>query len=434
MPEVVKITKLTAVSFEFEFIDRSSKTSSKMGVSLKQWKPISDFFSLDSSSTKGEDHKKIVLEHLKLLSDDKFPILVRKSPIKVEHFETKQARAGRPTSGERMSPGKKDEVPCCVKVGAAPDIIAEGIRTCAAHKKDGTPCCSTVDGTRTFCTAYHNKLQFLVEEGQTFENQHDVFGVFLCMQMLKDGLCDNPLQPKVHKDFSPPKVPKFKNLSCMIKYFKPYRAILQSALGVNVDGSANVKVRDQELRAQKLAEQLVSKPGKTQTKYVRYMDGHGNLTLCLLEAIESLHGKTFLNSLTLHLVDIEQSVTDWHSLVFPCDSVLCLTESIYHAQIPHLDTTFIYMNFCGIGRSKEGVCEFLDNHPRNCMLSFCISRSGVNSQRYINSYTTSNMRNFFKGKSSRAASTWQLEKITSERNDFVTFLIHPKSNTFRAEN
>ena len=107
------------------------------------------------------------------------------------------------------------------------------------------------------------------------------------------------------------------------------------------------------------------------------MDGHGGHLLLILYYFQKKHGKEALKNLKIELVDIDEGVTKWHKVMFPCRKLECLTERIVVKEVPVPKRTLVYMNFCGMAESFKEVCGFLKRTKESfrCMIGFSVERA-----------------------------------------------------------
>lgn len=179
---------------------------------------------------------------------------------------------------------------------------------------------------------------------------------------------------------------------------------------MKLNGTPNVKLADQVIRAKVLAE--LFDPAVHTT--VRLMDGCGGFLLLFLEEMERLHSKNVLERLTIELVDIVGEVTEWHKKMFRCSAIRCLTEKIVDKDVPLPFSTLLYMNFCGIAMFFDEVCQFLKAHPIGYMLSFSLQRAAKSYHHTLIGYTSSR------------SCTWRVSKVKSGREDCATYVVKMK--------
>jgi hypothetical protein len=153
---------------------------------------------------------------------------------------------------------------------------------------------------------------------------------------------------------------------------------------------------------------------KKHHKVVRLMDGHCGFLMQYLNQVKLMYGEKRLNSLTIELVDIIPSITQWHQELYPCKTLHCLTESIVDAKHALPNSTLLYMNFCGVAKSWDDVCLFLKKHPIECLLSFSVARAAKSFEHSLIAHTSSKICN------------WRVEKVDSDRRDFVTYVVKLK--------
>lgn len=136
------------------------------------------------------------------------------------------------------------------------------------------------------------------------------------------------------------------------------------------------------LRAAVLASMLTK-----ETTDVYFMDGHGRFLFCLVQAIFCRYGSAFLDALTLHWVDIDKDVHNWHVSAY---GGVTKGLEFHHGSIlaANFDrTSVVYLNFCGIAEQWPQVRAALSDKVRpglkNVMLSYSTARAaGKHAPRY----------------------------------------------------
>jgi len=272
-------------------------------------------------------------------------------------------------------------------------------------------CEQCISSNRTYCSRFHNKCEFLFNARINYTLNGDEVGKYLTTLFLKksDGKTKNPLQPQLNA-CDVPNIKEFDNLSALLDFYWPYQDILHAALGKNIDGEDNGAQTDQKIRAQQLANMITDNH-----TVVRLMDGHCGFLLQFLYQVREIYDEARLNSLTIELVDIVPSITEWHHKLYPCHSLHCLTEPIINIDNPLPDTTLLYMNFCGIAQIWGRVCAYLKEHPTVCLLSFSLARSAMHFERTIIAHTSAD------------DCAWCVEKVKSDRRDYATYIVKLKN-------
>lgn len=259
---------------------------------------------------------------------------------------------------------------------------------------------------RTYCTVSHNHCEVLHQKRLFYASRGDDIGQYFADSMLH--CCETPrvnsFQPITDSN-QMPKMPRFKDLYELYLFLLPYEDVFHANLGILLDGSASVGLEDQNVRAQMIASEL----NPAVHRALRTMSGFYGFLLLVFRAILNLHGESYLRSLRLELVDIDDGITEWHKATLCCEKVTCLTEKIVDVRLPVNDNTYVYMNFCGIAESFDDVCEFLNQHPIRCMVSFTVQRAAKDYERA------------FIARSGRRG--WRIEKVPSPRKDFVTYRV-----------
>lgn len=259
---------------------------------------------------------------------------------------------------------------------------------------------------RTYCTVSHNHCEALHQKRHFYGSTGDDIGQYFAKLMLHccRTPCLNSFQPiTVSKKM--PKMPRFKDLYELYLFLLPYEDVFHANLGILLDGSASVGLKDQKKRAEMIAGEL----NPAVHRALRTMSGFYGFPLLLFGEILDQHGESYLRSLRLELVDIDDGITEWHKATLRCKKVTCLTEKIVDKRRPVNDNTYVYMNFCGIAESFDDVCEFLNEHPIRCMVSFTVLRAAKDYERA------------FIARSGRKG--WRIEKVKSPRKDFVTYQV-----------
>lgn len=270
---------------------------------------------------------------------------------------------------------------------------------------------------------YHNKLEFIHQKVEEAKSTDMFFQKCLASMVLEESLAKmakkaNPLQPALELAKSATQgctIPTFKTNTQFLRFYWKYVDILLAPLGVPVNPQEiSAKVVDQLRRARCLANLL-----RTCHKVVRLMDGHCGFLLMFMAEVHDRYGSKYLNSLKFELVDIDDTVTQWHKHMYRCTTLECLTENIVDRKNPLPDSTLLYLNFCGVSKSFEDVRAYLKEHPIQCMLSFSMAR-GASNKDYEKSLIS--LKNRF------------LKKLPSQRNNFVTYVVALSAHGAQAVN
>lgn len=238
------------------------------------------------------------------------------------------------------------------------------------------------------------------------QNRGDSFGACLAASIREEccGGKANKLQPGVLSTLLGCQVPFFADNNSLLNFYEKYEDILRAPLGVRVNPLApNKKVSDQANRAMCWSNMLTAGHDT-----VRLMDGRCGFLLRFLSYVRMRHGVHRLNSLKIELVDIDHRVSQWHRYMYPCPTVMCLTENIVDMQKPVPSTTLLYLNFCGVAESFDHVRAYLVAHPAKCLFSFSMARA-AGKKNFENSL--------------KSLSSAYVKKLPCERKDFVTYVI-----------
>jgi len=235
----------------------------------------------------------------------------------------------------------------------------------------------------------------------------DAFGLYLLSLFEQRVDETNQLQPKLPAFQK--KLPhiRARNLLVLWQRSQQYLPLLLAFLQPHLkNGDEGVKVRDQRIRAEKLAELL--QPEHTE---VRMMDGHGRFLLLFLQAVVDRHGEDRLQALTIELVDNDEQVTNWHRSVYRCRALRCTTADILDPQYAAPLSTLVYLNFCGVGSDQQwtGIRLFVQSAKSVFMLSCSTARA---AKRKVAEAI---------GRLNRGEDH-SFEKI-SNRSDFVTYVV-----------
>lgn len=265
-------------------------------------------------------------------------------------------------------------------------------------------CSQSVSRCNGYC-GRHFKYEFLSLCVESFRQKGNSFGVGFTMDILNECLDKkaNPLKPNVAPNSSCTP-PVFRDNASMLEFFLPYLPVLHAPLGVLIDSNrTSKKVMDQQCRAECLVNML-----RAHHSTVRLMDGRCGFLLLFMKAVRERYGAKYLNSLKIELVDIDDSVTQWHKKFYRCPTFHCTTENVLSLKAPLPDTTLLYLNFCGISKSFDLVREYLKTYRIECMISFSVARRAA-----VKDY----------GKSLISLKGRFLKKLPSERKDFETWVV-----------
>ncbi len=201
---------------------------------------------------------------------------------------------------------------------------------------------------------------------------------------------------------TPVELPRRATMTDMAHHLERYLPTLMAHLTNHASG-----VQDQEGRADCLARML-----REHHTIVRLMDGHGRLVILFMLAVIRLHGAERLNRLRIELVDLEDSVTEYHASFFTHAQITSITHDII--TLPYDAHTLIYLNFCSLGASKSAPFRALVRWLRECehlshvLLSFTTARAAKSHPRTLQTALT------------RAHARCVLEKMETPRKDFYT--------------
>jgi hypothetical protein len=235
-------------------------------------------------------------------------------------------------------------------------------------------CSIKVNGLdRKFCSHYHNHLEAVRKFKERFTAEDDASGIYLAYFVLDSLTSDtaNRLQPHANKLPTKAQRVKGNDLPTLYTNFKPYLGIILAMLGVKVDGSDNIKLRDQKKRAKALVNDIMTLPS---INLLRLMDGHGRFLFLFLENMMNRDGgPDRLRNLTIQWVDIDIAVHTWHSRMFGCPSLQCIHADMF--ELPTTDEMYVYLNFCGVGNMWDRLKSYLATIPDvNCMFSCSTAR------------------------------------------------------------
>ena len=223
----------------------------------------------------------------------------------------------------------------------------------------------------------------------------------------------NPLQPSLKQ------VKKLESMKGVVNYLQTIKPtdwckIMEQHIGYLFIGKAELKIADQQLRADKLVSYVKANP---QIKTIVTMDGHGRFILSLLQALGHM-----ANDINIKVVDIDPIVNRWHQSFFP-NRIESVEGNIFN-YVPN-QHTLVYMNFCGIGgqEGQENLAKYLSNiqsipnYDLHLMISVSTARRAKGSCSWLTrAYTKSWLKQYDR--------TYKATKISDgPMNNFSTYCL-----------
>lgn len=143
--------------------------------------------------------------------------------------------------------------------------------------------------------------------------------------------------------------------------------------------------RDQYISGMKIrAKEIVQHALQNNSIQIIYLDGHGRFTWLLIGYLlkyEKRYGSERINTLLNNLIvcDISDSADKWHRRFFPKCVYNVHGDVFEYLQGVNLNHTTLYLNFCGLGKSRyefenfvrenTGYCFYVSFGKRSCNMT-----------------------------------------------------------------
>jgi len=132
------------------------------------------------------------------------------------------------------------------------------------------------------------------------------------------------------------------------------------------DGIESPKIQDQKNRA-KLVVNMVLKAEK---KTIGLFDGHGRIYYLILMELMNRDEVVNINDYNFKFYELDESTHRWHQEFFPLKNCQCVFRNIFECPTIYDKDTFIYFNFCGLGKNDGDLFTFAKNYYSEYIVSF----------------------------------------------------------------
>ena len=132
------------------------------------------------------------------------------------------------------------------------------------------------------------------------------------------------------------------------------------------DGIEAPKIQDQKNRA-KLVVNMVLKAKK---KTIVLFDGHGRIYYLILMELMNRGEVVNINDYNFKFYELDEPTHRWHQEFFPLKNCRCVFRNIFECPTIYDNDTFIYFNFCGLGKSDGELVTFAKNYYSEYIVSF----------------------------------------------------------------